>query len=67
MKPEDLQLLMSSVLGPAKETIREGLTELDQTPLGHVAFELFRAKLRGDVSSVDDIVAVLHEATKPKP
>lgn len=71
MKPEDLRAMFSQVAGPlalaAKEQVSVTLTELDQDPVGHVAFELVRARVRGELSDRETLLAVLHEATRRRP
>jgi hypothetical protein len=66
MTPDDLKKLLALGIGPAKEVVRGKLEEADQHPVGHFAFELVRAHLRGELDTKDDFLAVLREAIKPR-
>ena len=71
MKSEDLRAMFSQVAGPmalaAKEQLAATLTELDQDPVGHVAFEVLRARVRGELDGREALLAVIHEATRKRP
>ena len=66
MTPDELRKLLVLGLEPAKEIVRGKLEETDQHPVGHLAFELIRAHVRGELETRDDFFAVLREAIKPR-
>jgi hypothetical protein len=66
LSPEDAKLLIAQVLGASKEGIRGTLEALDSHPIGRVAMEMLRAKVRGELMNKDDVLAAIHEATRPK-
>jgi hypothetical protein len=66
VNPEDAKLLIAQVLGASKEGIRGTLEALDSHPLGRIAMEMLRAKVRGELVDQSDVLAAIHEATRPK-
>lgn len=66
MNPEDAKLLVAQLLSVSKDGIRGTLEALDSHPVGRIAMEMLRAKVRGELTSQDDVFAAIHEATRPK-
>ena len=66
MNPDDAKMLVGQLLSASKEGIRATLIALDDHPVGKIAMELARAKFRGELESQADILAAVHEATRPK-
>jgi hypothetical protein len=67
MNDPRLALLFQELFRPSAETIREKLREFDASPVGHVVMEVTRARLHGELEKPEDLIDVLHRATRPKP
>ena len=67
MNDPRLALLFNELFRPSAEAIREKLREIDDSPLGHVVMEVTRARLHGQLEKPEDLLDVLHHATRPKP
>lgn len=66
MNPDDAKLLIAQVLSVSKDGIRGTLEALDSHPLGRIAMEMLRAKVRGELLTQEDVLAAVHQATRPK-
>jgi hypothetical protein len=67
LSPDDLRALLAQVAIPAKESLSAALKTFDADPIGHVACELLRARVRGELDGRDAFLSVLHQATKKEP
>lgn len=66
MNPEHARELLAQVLGASAAGVRGTLEALDEHPVGRIAMEMLRAKIRGELVDQADIFAAIHEATRPK-
>lgn len=64
LSPDDLRLLLAQLAVPARESLAEALRTFDSDPVGHIACELVRARVRGELDGRADFLSVIHRATK---
>lgn len=62
----ELQAALAALLKPAGEVMKEKLTEVDKSPLGHVLMQVARAHIHGELETEEDLRDVVHKATRPR-